>query len=304
MSKPRITAVIVTYRSSDVIDAALDALKPAHDAGLLDCIVVDNASPDNTVAAVRQNHPWANIIESGGNLGYARGCNLGLARARTPYVLFMNPDLLITPDALQTLARFMDEHPHAAMAGPTLRSPDGRVHAPPIIETPWDMLRHSSGLGSHHHRIDDGRAAIETRWLCGAALFARRDAIERIGGFDPRFFLYFEETDLCRRLRRASGGAGETLWLVRDAVAVHHGAASASQNGDSMFAECIAQHYFQSRFYYLTKHYGRLAAATVDLAELAVFAVKGLIGVVRGRDDPRFHIRIRAPMLQCPPLGQ
>src|SRR5262249_51190755 len=94
---PRVTAILVTYRSAADVGAALDALKPAHAAGAIDVIVVDNRSTDDTVAIVRRDHPWATLVESPVNLGYGRGLNVGLSRAATEYVLFMNPDAVIAP---------------------------------------------------------------------------------------------------------------------------------------------------------------------------------------------------------------
>ena len=97
MTRPRVTAVLVTYQSAETIGPALASLRPHFESGLLHAIVVDNASRDETTARVAREHPWATVVESGGNIGYGRGCNVGLARATTDYVMFMNPDAVMEP---------------------------------------------------------------------------------------------------------------------------------------------------------------------------------------------------------------
>ena len=92
-----VTVIIVTFASQDVVGRTLSALASAHDSGLLDCLVVDNASPDRTREVVASDHPWVGMIASPKNLGYGRACNLGFNEVTTPYVLFMNPDVEIQP---------------------------------------------------------------------------------------------------------------------------------------------------------------------------------------------------------------
>ena len=295
----RVTAIIVTYNSAGEIAAALTALRPAHEAGELDCVVVDNVSRDDTVAIVRRDHAWATMVESPVNLGYGRGLNAGLARATTPYVLFMNPDAVIAPPDIAKLTAFLDEHPRVGVVAPAIIEGDGALQTAGVMPTPTRILRHAAGVGrgiALQRTIHPGEAPFATNWLCGALLLARTALIQELGGFDPMYFLYFEETDLCRRVAQK----GFELWAVGEAVAHHEGSVSAKQTGQSFVASCIAEHYFQSRFYYLRKFHGLAAAVFTEVTEYGLLAVRSVTSRLRGRVDEGFRERRRGPFLSMP----
>ena len=295
----RVTAIIVSYNSADTVDASLSSVRKAHEAGFLDCIVVDNASSDETAAFITEAHPWVTLVESGENLGYGRGCNLALHSVRTPYVLFMNADAMIEPEDILTLVAFLEEHPQAGMAAPALVETDGNLQGTRALPTPGSILAQAAGAnrGRPHQRlIHPGGQPFEAEWLCGAVLLADRALLEELGGFDPRFFLYFEETDLCRRVR----AHGRQLWAVGTAVARHAAHESAAKTRKEMYEGCIAEYYFPSRFYYLAKQYGWTAAAATDAGEIALLAGRALIGRIARRPTSRFAQRLRAPMFRPP----
>ncbi len=203
MSTASVTAIVVAYNSADTIDAALGSVRKAHEVGFLECFVVDNASTDGTVATVTGAHPWATLLQSGGNLGYGRGCNLALRHIRTPYVLLMNADAMIGPGDVLTLLRFLEKHPRVGVAAPALIETDGSLQGTRALPTPLRILAQAAGANGGRpaqRPIPPGSRPFEAEWLCGAVLLADRALLEELGGFDPRFFLYFEETDLCRRV--------------------------------------------------------------------------------------------------------
>jgi len=300
---PRVTAILVTYQSAADVGAALEALRPAHEARELEAIVVDNRSSDDTVAIVRRDHPWATLVESSVNLGYGRGLNAGLARATTEYVLFMNPDAVIQRTAVADLARFLDAHPRAGMCAPAIVEGDGDdafLQPAGVPPTPRLIVGRAAGIASFNveqREIRPGEAPFETDWLCGAILLARTSLMKKLGGFDPRFFLYFEETDLCRRVR----DEGFELWAVGEATARHVGGASAKAEGETFISTCIAQHYFQSRYYYLAKFHGRFAAAFVETAEFLLMFARSLTYRARRRPDRSgYPERMRGPFFSMP----
>lgn len=278
MTSPPATAVIVTYNSRAVIGSALDAAEEAHRAGLLDVIVVDNASADATPAFVRERYPWVRVIESGGNLGFGRGCNLGFSAVDTPYVLFLNPDAALPKAALEKLLAFMEDHPQAAIAGPATWNYGGTtLQGAGGLPTPAQIICEAAGIPGpstkHRRPIEPGAPPFTTDWIGGAIMFCRAEHLRALGGFDPRFFLYFEETDLCRR----AVAAGYELWAVGDAVANHVGSTAAKSSGERLiYGSNIATHYFRSRFYYLVKHFGWPAAAFTEGSELAFLAARSL----------------------------
>jgi len=292
----RITVVIVTYRSASSICDCLRSLRAAHDAGVCDCVVVDNASPDNTRQLLREHETWARIVDSGGNIGFGRGCNMGLSLATTPYVMFLNPDAHIDAEGLLALERFMDEHPRAAIAAPAIEEPDNALQHVGVRTSPGVILREAFGRPILRTPVHPGGAPFQTDWVCGAAMFCRTDAVRSVGGFDPRFFLYFEETDLCRRLETER----HEIWAVGKSVARHANAVSARAASRPMFAGCIAEHYFRSRFYYLCKHWGWLVAAATEIGEIAIMGVRALIYSVTGRCGNRYSARMVGPVMRLP----
>lgn len=300
MSGPRTTAVIVTYQAVDVVSDTLAAAREAHEAGILDCIVVDNASTDGSAELVERDHPWVRVIRSPENVGYGRGCNLGLGDVQTKYVLFMNPDAVLAPADLCALIEFMEDQPQAGMVAPAIVLSDGTTQGSPPLLTPWAVVAKATGLVPSLWRrrtIEPGAPPTRVQWLCGAVLLANRERIQRLNGFDPRFFLYFEETDLCKRM----ADCGMELWSLGQAKAYHREAFSTRSSGSPLYGDCIARHFFESRFYYLIKHHGYLRAAAAEIGELLVLAALDLGRLVSGRRGGLLRARLRGPVLRTPP---
>jgi len=300
MNGPSTTAVIVTYQSAGMVNGTLAAAREAHEAGVLECVLVDNASTDGTAERVKRDHPWVQVVANNENLGYGRACNLGLSRVKTEYALFMNPDAVLPLADLGALIRFMDERPQAGMVAPAIRLSNGETQGTAPLPTPWGVVAKIAGLSPSRWRrrpISPGGAPVRSMTLCGAVLLARRDLILRLNGFDPRFFLYFEETDLCKRIL----DSGMELWNVCQASATHTEATSARSAGMPLFGDCIARHFFASRFYYLVKHHGYLRAAGAELGELFLLAAVDLWKLLSGGGGGRLRARLRGPVLRPPP---
>ena len=127
-------------------------------------------------------------------------------------------------------------------------------------------------------------------------MLLRKSMLDEVGGFDPRYFLYFEETDLCFR----AINTGWQVWAIGEAVADHAIAGSARGLNKLMYHECIAEHYFRSRFYYLTKNHGYIKAAIAELAEILTMLLMLLPRVVTGRRVDETLLRLRSPMFRKP----
>jgi GT2 family glycosyltransferase len=282
VSRGVVTCIIVTYDSADTIARTLEATQRCHEAGLLECVVVDNQSRDGTAELVRRTHPWVRLVESPENLGFGRACNLGFQGVDTPYVLFLNPDAWLEPDALELLIDFLEQHPRAGLVAPASRNPGGRRQLYGKLPTPWRLVRAAvPGRWRRHHLrpMVWGRPPERVEWICGAVMLLRTDVFRRLGGFDPRFFLYFEETDLLHRMR----DSGMEVWAVNTALAMHAGHGSASKSAAPMVDGCIAEHYFRSRFYYLMKHHGLASAAGAELVEFTLLSLTHLLRRAAGR---------------------
>jgi GT2 family glycosyltransferase len=170
---PLASLIIVTYNSVGLLPACLEALAETKDVSY-EVIVVDNASQDGTAALVAERYPRVRLLANCENIGFGRACNQGARAARGGLLVFLNPDVIVTPGWLATLARRTVEYPDAAIICPTTLYPD----EPP---RPWSA------------------PVEETAAVPGCAMAMPRAAWEALGGFDERIFLYWEDTELCWR---------------------------------------------------------------------------------------------------------
>jgi N-acetylglucosaminyl-diphospho-decaprenol L-rhamnosyltransferase len=245
-----VTAVIVTHNSALVLPACLDSL-----AGSAGCrvIVVDNGSTDNTASIVRE-YPHVVFLPLQDNTGYGAANNRGLAKVESPFVLFINPDASFgDQNVLTRLLSFLDQHPQAAAVGPQLIRADGSVQPFAFGDDPSlvYMLRRAIYRLLLRRSIHDWATAIPRRvdWVAGTCLLARTGAVREVGGWDTAFFMYFEDSDLCRRLRQR----GWEIWYDPSAHIVHFG-------GQTDYSDVRRrQMYYRSLLYYYRKHAGRPA---------------------------------------------
>ncbi|PZO00183.1 MAG: glycosyltransferase family 2 protein [Hyphomicrobiales bacterium] len=199
-----ITAIVVAYDSAEVLPACLSALA----AEGVPAIVVDNASGDGSADIARAR--GASVIVNTRNEGYGRANNRGVAASSTPYVLIVNPDVEIRRGAVAALLAAAERYPDAAMLAPRIVEPSGRVFLQPrsLLSPP-----HLNRAGTM--RIPEGDACLP--FLSGACLLIRREVFASLGGFDPAIFLFYEDDDLCRRMR----DSGRALVHVHEAEAGH-----------------------------------------------------------------------------------
>jgi len=295
-----VTAVIVTYQSACTIGRTLAAARRSYDDHLLDTIIVDNDSTDGTRGIIAREADWARVILADKNNGFGRGCNIGFAHVTSPYTILINPDAVVESAAIRTMLQFMEREPRAGIAAPaTLCGEDDGdtlLQHTTSCPTPWTIVRNAIPFlrrRSTFVPIVPGAAPIRTGWVSGAVLMIRTELVRRLDGFDPRFFLYWEETDLCKRVE----DAGFQIWALGTAVARH--VVGASSRPEKRFLP-IAKHYFQSRYYYMAKHYGWVAATIAEVIEFTLEAMESLVDVVRGRGLQRLRRRLQAPLLSMP----
>lgn len=300
-AKPSVTVVIVTYESTDTIGPCLDGLQASYEAQLVEVVVVDNASDDGTAQCVEEAYPWVTLLRNEVNVGYGQGCNRGLERAGNEFTVFMNPDVVVDPQCLEKLVGFMQAHTRAGLAGPSIKRTAGDYQAAGGLPSPWREVCNALRIGTdivQRKAITPGDEPFQTDWICGAIMIGRTDVLRTMGGFDARFFLYFEETDLCVRMRNH----GYQVWAVGTATAQHASNASARKvRQDLGDGECLSEHYFRSRMYYMVKHHGWMAAVFSELSELAIGAARDLVDMAMRRPGRgRVRRRLRGPLLRLP----
>ena len=274
--RPRVTAVIVSFRSLDSLSACVESLERCAKTLALEVIVVDNDSGDGTVEWLEQAHPEVEVIANSENRGFTRGVNQGLARARGDHLLVLNPDCEIRPGALERLIAALEEEPDLAAAAPMLIDGEGLVarscgRFPDLWALLCDHLGMAQALpesrwfGSYKYggRAMDSLDRVD--WASGAALLIPRPAFERVGGLDESIFMYMEEVDWCRRAARLGLG----VRYVPEARFVHHGQRSSRQVPGATYL-----HNLRSRVYYFRKHHGAPAAWCAKLILLLSLSLK------------------------------
>ena len=252
-----LSIIIVNWNTRDFLERCLETVEAEADRiapRRTETIVVDNQSSDGSTEMIRRRFPWVRLIESGKNFGFAGGNNVALRESRGTYVLLLNPDTELLKGSLVGLIEFMETNPRAGGAGPALLNPDRSLQpssypAPTVGREFWRLL-HLDGL----RRLASYPLATWRRGgprrvdvIQGACLMIKREALEQVGFFDVRYFMYTEEVDLCYRLR----SAGWELYWIPSLGTVHYSGRSTQQTSREMFL-----HLYRSKIRYFRKHYG------------------------------------------------
>lgn len=210
---PKVSFVTVCYRTPHLIRVLLKGIEEAKFSFPFEYFLVDNGG-DGTAQMVRERFPWVTVIESADNIGFGAGNNIAFRQATGDYVMLINPDLTVFSGEMEKLLAFGDTTPDAGIVGPLVQDPNGERQESCTREPNLLMpLYRRTGLG----RTPWGRRAVDTYLMrdvshdaphdthavYGAAMLIRRPVLERVGHFDERFFMYYEDVDLCRRAREA-----------------------------------------------------------------------------------------------------
>jgi len=232
-----LSVLIVTYNSAPQLPACLNSLRN-QTLQDFEIIVVDNASRDESAALIRSDYPEVNLIVSDSNLGFGNANNKALTVAQGSYLVLLNPDATLPANTLENALKYIEENPDAGMGGGLLQGTQGARLFPSLLNDALTL----SGLANRYSnsrffgRFDrswaDPAQAVAVDWVPGAFAIIRRDLVDSIGLFDPRFFLYYEEVDLCRRIHEA----GFKVYYWPDLVITHIGGASSETVDGLAFA--------------------------------------------------------------------
>lgn len=232
----KLSMVIVSWNVREDVVGCLRSIEENQPCTSFEVVVVDNASSDGSVDAIKRGFPDVTIVANEQNRGFAAANNQGIEQSRGEYIFLLNPDTIIPPNSLDVLVKFMDENSDVGVCGPKLLNDDGSIQR--------SARRYPSFRGAlYRHTIFrylrifkneyekwlmkgfDYKAQTDVDQVMGAALMVRRSVIDRIGVMDERFFMYYEEVDLCYRIKQA----GWRIVFTPEAKITHLGGKSSGQ---------------------------------------------------------------------------
>ncbi|MEM7142382.1 MAG: glycosyltransferase family 2 protein [Actinomycetota bacterium] len=276
----RVAVVIVTHNSADDLPALLDSVPERSGDHVLEVVVVDSGSGDDSLAVALAHRPAATAVDLGANRGYAAGVNAGWAAAvDVDAMLLLNPDLTVDPGAVEPWLSALDAD--GGIVAPRIRNLDG--HLEPALRrrpTVWraavealigGRLAARLGLGELIPEPDGGDTTRRADWASGAALAISRDCLDAVGPWEERFFLYSEETDFCLR----AGDAGFAITSAPDAGVVHRG-------GEFSVSEPLYSLLTWNRVRLMRARHGARRGAAMRVAVSVGEAMRAVVGARSG----------------------
>ena len=292
---PVVTVVVVTWEGAHLLPPCLESLRRQTVPHTV--LVVDNGSTDGTEAMLAERFPEVAVLQTGANLGFAGGVQAGLEAADSPLVALLNNDAVADPGWLAALVRSLDDHPAAAAVTSRMLLQDT---SPPLLNNTGVVL-----LDTDYGADRDLRADAGTRLepgsvfgFSGGAALLRRTAVQAVGGFPRRFFLYYEDTDLSWRLRLA----GWDIRYAPDAVVHHAHSATVDQTSDR-----FAFYNERNRLLMLTRCapamrvWRALVRFLLTTASLSLTRLRGRPVPDRPVFDPRLRLRVLGSYVRALP---
>jgi GT2 family glycosyltransferase len=299
-SAVKLVVIILNYKVADLtIDCLRSLSREMPLAGGCRAVVVENGSGDGSAERIGQaigENGWDTWVESvalAENVGFTGGNNLVISRIMKfpdppEYVLLLNADTLVTPEAIPRLIRFMDEHPGAGIAGSRLEFADGGSQGSPFrfpsVASEFDR---GCGIGVVSRWLSKWGAcppkpaqASPVDWVAGAAMIIRRAVIEAVGPLDEGFFAYFEDTDYCLNAKRA----GWSTWYVPESLIIHFEGSSSGIDGKARTR--LPGYWFEARRLFFLKNHGVVYAGLADAAFLLGSALGWLRRKIQRKPDP------------------
>lgn len=296
MAEPRILVVLLNYRTADMTLRAAEAALCGMEDLDAEMVIVDNNSGDGSFemlceAALQRG--WADqgkvrVVASGRNGGYGAGNNFGIRqhmsnKSKPDYIYCLNSDAFPDRGAIRALLEVLESDHQIGLAGSYIKGPDGDPHQTafrfPSIASEFEGAAHTGPISRLLRNsivpLPLPERTVRVDWLAGASVMIRRSVLDEIGCFDETFFLYYEETDLCRRASLAGYG---TMY-VRESEVTHIGSVS---TGMKQWGR-TPSYWFDSRRYYFVKNHGRAYATAATLAHIAGALIWRLRCLISGR---------------------
>ena len=252
----RLAIIIVTYNSAADVGACLDAIRRATNRLELEIWVVDNNSKDGTLELVREIYPEVRVIANDNNPGFPGANNQAIRLTQAPYILLLNPDTVVAPDALSGMVDFMIDNPDCGICGAQLHDISGQ-DAPDIRFNLWSYLLNLTPFSKGTLRV----GGEEQQVISGACLLFRRSVVDSIGLLDESLF-WCEDVDFCLRVRRA----GFRICKLPSARVLHVGGQSARTNFEGkMYTRNVSLVKLITKHYRASEKWALLAAALLEI---------------------------------------
>lgn len=256
----KLSIIIVNYNTRDYLKKCIESVYETISGPGFEIIVVDNNSEDGSCEMIKSDFPNVHLIENSANIGFARGNNRGIAVARGTYILLLNSDTRVLEDALEKMVSYLESHPETAVVSPRLVYPDfsdqgvaRRFPTPAnaifgrksVFTRLFPNNRYSKKyLVSLSYDLND---PFEVDWVSGACIMARKKVVEEAGLLDEKFFMYWEDADLCFRIKKN----GWRVFCVPEAVVIHYeGKSTKEKSSNRLIIE-----FHKSAYRYYRKHH-------------------------------------------------
>lgn len=285
MTSPLLDVLVINYNTANLLEPMFKALRQSEHVPEINYLLVDNASADASLERVAGVCPEALLIANQHNVGFGRANNQLVEHLQGKYALLLNTDAFVAADSLSKTLDYMETHPDCGVLGVRLVGREGDLQPScRYFPTPLNVFVARAGLGrffSWLKMVDDmswDHASVrECDWLPGCYYLIRREVIDQVGLFDPRYFLYYEEVDHCKRVKQA----GWKVVYYPHTTVVHIGGESAKSVGDlNTASRQISSLQIESELLYFRKHHGLLGLTAhmllVCLGDL-ILAFKALL---------------------------
>jgi len=259
-----ISVILVSYNTIELTRKALSHLFASLHNLEMKVVIVDNASKDHSADVLRREYPSITLIENKENVGFGRANNQALPYINSRYVLLLNTDAFVEQDTIAKTVQYMDAKPHCGILGVKFLGGDGELQPScRFFPTPWNIFLNRTGLKrifKYAKMVDDmswDHASVrDCDWVPGCYFLVRKEVIDQIGFFDPRYFLYYEEIDLCFAAKKA----GWHVTYFPYTSVVHLGGESAKSEGEiTSSGKQLESLRIESELLYFRKNHGFVA---------------------------------------------
>lgn len=248
-----VSIIIVNYNTEKLLDDCLFSIYEKTSEIQFEVIVVDNDSSKGSIDNLIEKYPVAKFHSAGKNLGFGKANNLGASLASGKYLFFLNPDTLLLNNAVSILANYMESHPHTGICGGNMykkdMSPASSLYNTDFLTYEYKIIFNIKRTPGFNYTHEPQEVLV----IVGADLLIRKDIFDKMKGFDPDFFMYFEEVELCYRVRRS----GYKIISVPDAEIIHLQGGSAENKSDELNKWSYQEHWY-SKYLFFEKTKGLL----------------------------------------------